>query len=74
MMRKDKIQRTQNAPNEPCIFLSRERKKNAKKKSCADILVGKCKPSEYKILPLYRAERKKHISYFLMAFPAVKRI
>ena len=32
MMRKDKIQRTQNAPNEPCIFfLSRERNKDAKK-------------------------------------------
>ena len=31
MMRKGKIQRTQNAPNEPCIFLSRERKKDAKK-------------------------------------------
>ena len=32
MMQKGKIQRTQNAPNEPCIFLSRERTKNAKKK------------------------------------------
>ena len=32
MMRKGKIQRTQNAPNEPCIFfLSRERNKDAKK-------------------------------------------
>lgn len=60
MMQKGKIQRTQNAPNEPCIFLSRERKKNAKK-ICADILVGKCKASEYRMLPLYRAERKKHL-------------
>ena len=43
------------------FFLSRERKKDAKKKICADILVGKCKASEYKMLPPYGAERKKHI-------------
>ena len=60
MLQKGKIQRTQNVPNEPCIFFfSRERKKDAKK--CADILVGKCKASEYRMLPLYRAERKKHL-------------
>ena len=41
------------------FFFSRELKKDAKK--CADILVGKCKPSEYKMLPLYGAERKKNI-------------
>lgn len=35
--------------------------KRTQKKKCADILVGKCKASEYRMLPLYRAERKKHL-------------
>ena len=43
------------------FFLSREREKDAKRKICADILVGKCKANEYRMLPLYRAERKKHL-------------
>ena len=42
------------------FFLSRERKKDAKK-ICADVFVGKCKASEYRMLPLYGAERKKHM-------------
>ena len=42
------------------FFLSRERKNDTQKK-CADILVGKCKTNENRMLPLYRAETKKHI-------------